>query len=68
MTDKADHIAWAAEAVAIFQEHFAELFSDTITIEGIAYPFLKRLKQVASRYDGRAVVSNKGRQLLRVRR
>ena len=21
MTDKADHIAWAAEAVAVFQEH-----------------------------------------------
>ncbi|MDP4200465.1 MAG: metallophosphoesterase [Bacteroidota bacterium] len=35
------------ERLAIFQEHFSELFADTITVGGLAYPFVKRLKHVA---------------------
>lgn len=35
------------EQLAVFQENFAELFSDSITIGGLPYPFLKRLKHVA---------------------
>lgn len=36
-----------AEQRAIFQENFAELFQDTMSLHGVAYPFLKRLKDVA---------------------
>src|ERR1051325_3997206 len=35
------------ERLAIFQENFAELFSDCIRLDGLAYPFLKRQKDVA---------------------
>jgi 3',5'-cyclic AMP phosphodiesterase CpdA len=35
------------EQLAVFQENFAELFADSITIGGLPYPFLKRVKHVA---------------------
>ncbi|HEY3876293.1 MAG TPA: metallophosphoesterase [Candidatus Kapabacteria bacterium] len=34
------------EKVAIFQDTFAELFADTITMDATGYPFLKRVKEV----------------------
>jgi predicted phosphodiesterase len=34
------------ERVSIFQDTFAELFSDTITMDAQGYPFLKRVKNV----------------------
>ena len=34
------------EKVSIFQDMFAELFSDTITMDASGYPFLKRIKNV----------------------
>src|ERR1039457_4673226 len=34
------------EKVSIFQDMFAELFADTITMDAGGYPFLKRVKNV----------------------